>query len=296
MFNYFLLFVFSFFISYALFLPSLALSYKIGAVDYPAGRKMHLIPTARAGGFAFFIAFSSLMAFLEIDVELKYSLLIGGAIMFTIGLIDDARPLLPIQKLTGEALAAALFVCFVPRDSAFMGIFSFAWIIFLTNATNLCDGLNGLAGGICASQALCLAVISLILDNSDVLVCSLILSGAILGFLPHNFPNAKIFMGDCGALFLGFTLAALSSRLLVDGVGVLIPLSFFFVFRIPIFDTVTSIVRRAAKGKNPLSADRGHLHHKLLDMSFSKECAALLLVAAALLFGLVGVLIASLQL
>ena len=291
MFFSFLLLLFSFFLSYSLFLPSFALSYKIGAVDYPSQRKMHTKPTARAGGLAFFAAFSLLLPLMPVDAELKYSLLLGGGVIFIIGLIDDARPLLPTQKLTGQVLAVALSVTFFPSSSALEGILRFSWIIFLTNAINLCDGLDGLAGGICASQAVCLASISLIFKNSSVFLCAIILLGAILGFLPQNFPRAKIFMGDCGALFLGFALATMSSKLVFDTKSALCFLSVFLVFRTPIYDTLLSILRRLAKGTNPFKADRGHLHHRLLDWGFSRECATLALVTASLFFGFVGVLI-----
>ena len=167
-------------------------------------------------------------------------------------------------------------------------------MMFLSNAINLCDGLDGLAGGLCASESLCLGALALIFGNGDVFICALALLGAIAGFLPRNFPRARIFMGDCGALFLGFTLGALSSRLVFESGSILCLIATPLTFRIPTYDTNLSIVRRLIKGKNPFRADKGHFHHKLLRWGFSKECATLALVTASLFFGLVGIIIASL--
>ena len=175
--------------------------------------------------------------------------------------------------------------------STLQAILSAVWIIFITNATNLLDGLNGLSGGVCASEALCLAVISLFFRNDDILICSLLLLGATLGFLPRNFPRAKIFMGDCGALFLGFTLGALSSRLMIESESILCVLSVFLIFRVPIYDTNLSIIRRLIKRQNPFKADKGHFHHILLRRGFTKECASLALITASLFFGFVGIII-----
>ena len=290
---YFLLTLTAFLLSYSLFFPSLALSYRLGAIDMPNARKLHSFPVARGGGFAFFIAFSGLLALSHIDFELKISLLLGGGAIFTVGFLDDTVTLSPFQKLVGEFGAAAIYI-FASGEKGFVeSILTFAWIIFLTNAINLTDGLNGLAGGICASESLCLAVISLIFGNFEVLLCSILLLGATLGFLPRNFPRAKIFMGDCGALFLGFTLAALSSRLVFESGSIVCLLAILLVFRVPTYDTNFSIIRRLIKRKNPFKADKGHFHHHLLRWGFSRECATLALVTVSLVFGLVGIVIAN---
>ena len=159
-----------------------------------------------------------------------------------------------------------------------------------SNAVNLTDGLDGLAGGVCASQSLCLAVLSLILGNKDAFLCSLLLLGVILGFLPHNFPRAKIFMGDCGSLFLGFVLACISGRLFSDNPSILCAISILLIFRVPSYDTIFSFTRRILKGRNPFYADRGHFHHRLIALGFSKECTTLALVTLSLAFGLLGII------
>ena len=291
---YFSLTVTAFLLSYSLFLPSLALSYRLGAMDIPNTRKLHSFPVARGGGFAFFLTFCVLLAISHVEISLKISLLLGGGTIFLVGFLDDTVTLSPFQKLAGEFGAAATFIFASGEKDLLESVLTFAWIIFLTNAINLTDGLNGLAGGICSSEALCLGVIALIFGNFDVLCCSLLLLGATLGFLPRNFPRAKIFMGDCGALFLGFTLAALSSHLVFESGSIVCLLAILLVFRVPTYDTNFSIIRRVIRGKNPFRADKGHFHHRLLQHGFSHECATLALVTVSLFFGLVGIVIASL--
>lgn len=284
----------AFLLSYSLFLPSIALSYRVGAIDLPNARKTHAIPTARAGGFAFFIAFISLLPLLPMDVDMKTPLIWGGTAIFLVGFLDDTISLYPFQKLTGQLAAASIYIALGNENNIIIKALTFLWIIYLCNAINLSDGLNGLAGGITASQSICLGVLAIILQNTGVMWCALLLLGVILGFLPRNFPHAKIFMGDCGALFLGFILAALSSRLVFESGSIICLFSTLLIFRVPTYDTNLSIIRRLIKRKNPFKADKGHFHHHLLRWGFSKECAALALVTASLFFGLVGILIASL--
>ena len=281
-------------ISYVMYLPALSISARIGAIDTPSARKIHSTPTARGGGFAFFISFWGLLALLPINANLKLPLLVGGSVIFLVGLFDDARPLSPFQKLSGEFLAAGCYILLSGGKPLAQSVLTFVWIMFLSNAINLCDGLDGLAGGITASETLCLGALALIFGNGDVFICALALLGAIAGFLPRNFPRAKIFMGDCGALFLGFTLGALSSRLVFESGSILCLVATLLAFRVPTYDTNLSIVRRLIKGKNPFRADKGHFHHRLLRWGFTKECATLALVTASLFFGLAGIIIASL--
>ena len=276
-----------------MYLPALSISSKIGAIDTPSARKIHSTPTARGGGFAFFASFLGLLTLLPINTDIKLPLIAGGSAIFLVGLFDDARPLSPFQKLSGQFLAAGVYILLSGERPLIEGVLTLIWIVFLSNAINLCDGLNGLAGGITASEALCISALGLIFGNFEIFLCSLTLFGAILGFLPRNFPRAKIFMGDCGALFLGFTLGALSSRLVFESQSLVCLISTLLVFRVPTYDTNLSILRRIIKGKNPFKADKGHFHHRLLRWGFTKECAALALITVSLLFGLVGIIISA---
>jgi len=281
-------------LSFVMFFPALALSERIGAIDIPSQRKIHSTPTSRCGGLAFFTSFSVLLAISPVEASLKIPLILSGAIMFLVGLFDDARSLTPFQKLAGEFLAVGCYILLSGGKPLAQSVLTFVWMMFLSNAINLCDGLDGLAGGLCATESLCLGALALIFGNGDVFICALALLGAIAGFLPRNFPRARIFMGDCGALFLGFTLGALSSRLVFESGSILCLIATLITFRIPTYDTNLSIVRRLINGKNPFRADKGHFHHRLLRWGFSKECATLALVTASLFFGLVGIIIASL--
>ena len=281
-------------LSFVMFFPALALSERIGAIDMPSQRKIHATPTLRCGGLAFFTSFSVLLAISPVEASLKIPLILSGAIMFLVGLFDDARSLTPFQKLAGEFLAVGCYILLSGGKPLAQSVLTFVWMMFLSNAINLCDGLDGLAGGLCATESLCLGALALIFGNGDVFICALALLGAIAGFLPRNFPRARIFMGDCGALFLGFTLGALSSSLVFESGSILCLIATLLTFRIPTYDTNLSIVRRLIKGKSPFRADKGHFHHRLLKWGFSKECATLALVTASLFLGLVGIIIASL--
>lgn len=281
----------AFLLSLLLFSPSLAFSNITGALDVPNERKMHASTIARGGGLSFFVTFTVLMLLLPIDTNFKIALTIGGFTTFLIGLWDDIINLSPFQKLAGQSAGALAYILLNENTGFVQSILTFCWIVFIGNAINLCDGLNGLAGGIGSSQVLCIVTLALILDNSSVLLCSLLLLGAILGFLPRNFPQAKIFMGDCGALFLGFTLGALSSELIIESPSLTLAISIYLIFRMPIADTIYSFFRRIINGKNPFTADKGHFHHRLIDWDFSKECATLALISASLLFGLAGIIL-----
>lgn len=286
----------AFFMSLALFYPSVRLANTVGAIDSPNERKIHAHPTARLGGLTFFAPFCILLPLLPIDRNLKISLLTGGSIIFAVGFLDDSISISPFAKLSGQFLASAFYIFFTfnQEESIYnkiFGIITLLWLVFITNATNLCDGLDGLAGGITSTQAFCLSVIGLIFESYDVLLCSSLLLFGILGFLPRNVPPAKTFMGDCGSLFLGFILSALSIRLIYESKSIVALIAIPLVFRIPTADAIQSFVRRIIKRKNPFMADKGHFHHKLLDIGFSKECAALLLISISLLFGFFSVLI-----
>jgi UDP-GlcNAc:undecaprenyl-phosphate GlcNAc-1-phosphate transferase len=280
-----------------MFVPSLKLSWNLGAIDVPNSRKVHLKPTARAGGFSFFIAFSLLALISQVDISLKIPLLIGSTLIFLVGFLDDTVNLSPFMKLSGQFLSLSVY----HFSSEILGyniaplqaILVSAWIIFITNATNIIDGLDGLAAGVSSSQVLCLSIIAIFFKNHDVLICSILLLGAILGFMPHNFPKSKIFMGDCGALFIGFVLGVLSSRIIVQSTSLACLVATLIIFRVPIYDAKFSIARRLIRGKNPFRADKGHFHHQLLRHGFSKECVTLALITLSLTFGLIGIVIAT---
>ncbi len=288
--------------SYVLTPPVRVLAYKIGAIDVPTdNRRMHKRPTPRLGGLAIFLGFSiAALLFCEIDPTL-ITLLLGGAILCALGTLDDVFRLHWLIKLViqfsvaGLAVSQGILISRLNLLGRYVELggwsipITLLWIVGLTNAINFIDGLDGLACGVSAISAGSMLVVMLLMgDTSSALVIS-ILAGSCIGFLPFNRHPAKIFMGDTGALFLGYSFAIIS----VQGVfkvhallSFVIPLS---IFALPIFDTLAAIVRRLLHKKSPFAADRSHLHHKLIDMGFTQKEAVGILYAICGVLGLVAV-------
>lgn len=294
-----LLVLWSAIVSYMLFGVAWELSCRIGAVDLPNGRKIHKVPMPRAGGLCFFLPFSAAMLFLRISPSVKLFLLSGASFVFLVGLSDDIFSVSPLHKLAGQAAAAAIPVFFglnfyTGRDPllrASFGCLTFFWILLLTNAVNLSDGLDGLAAGESLSFCLTLSVLSVICGNADVAAVSCLLASSLVGFIPHNRHPAKIFMGDCGSLFIGFSLSVLSVIWLSESCTLPHTAAILLLFLVPIADTVQSFFRRLRKRKSPFSADKGHFHHRLLNVGFTESTAAYALVTLSVLFALFSVLL-----
>lgn len=263
-------------------------------------RTIHTKKIARIGGVAIYIAFIITMAmFVKVDDAMN-RILIGATIMFLGGLIDDMINLRPKYKLAFQCVAAFVLILFggvtldtirLPFGIAIdLGIISllvtFVWVIGITNAVNLIDGLDGLAGGISVIILIVIATLSVLEGRSDIMILSLVLAGSTLGFLLYNSHPASIFMGDCGALFLGFVISAISllgfksSTLITLGLPILL-------LGIPILDTISAIVRRKLSGKSFSDADKNHLHHVLM-RRFGHRNTVLILYAVTALFGITG--------
>lgn len=267
------------------------LAFKIGAVDVPRdNRRMHKKPTARLGGLAIFFGFIvSALIFSHIEKEIA-GILLGALIIVILGIFDDIYALSAKLKFAVQ-LAAALIpvLCGVSIDfikvPAFvseygyigLGIFSVPltvlWIVGITNAINLLDGLDGLACGVSSISALTLLFIAIIVGEPTVAFLTSALAGACFGFLPYNFNPAKLFMGDTGALFLGYMLAAISVQGLFKGYAVISIAAPLLILGLPIFDTASAILRRLKNHQPIMSPDRGHLHHRLVDAGFSQKQA-----------------------
>ena len=265
-------------------------------------RTIHTKKIARIGGVAIYVSFIITMAmFVKVDDALN-RILIGASVMFIGGLIDDMLNLRPKSKLAFQCAAALILISFggVTLDairlpfgiSIDLGLISllvtFVWVIGITNAVNLIDGLDGLAGGISVIILVVIATLSLLEGRSDIMMLSLILAGSTLGFLMYNSHPASIFMGDCGALFLGFVISAISllgfksSTLITLGLPILL-------LGIPILDTISAIIRRKLSGKSFSDADKNHLHHVLM-RRFGHRNTVLILYAVTGLFGLTAYL------
>ncbi len=279
-----------------------SLAIRMGAVDVPKdGRRMHKTPIPRMGGLAIYFGFmAATLIFMPLDDALRGALL-GGSIIVVLGIFDDIYALPALPKFLIQILAALIAVLqgnvitFLSNPNIFsaepywnLGIlsipFSVIWIVAITNAVNLIDGLDGLACGVSTISSMTMLVISLIVADTPVAMLMAALAGACIGFLPYNLNPAKIFMGDTGSTFLGFILAVASIQGLFK-LGAIISFAVpFLLLGLPIFDTCFAILRRVAKGQSPMSPDRLHIHHRLIDMGFNqKQAVAVLYVISAIL-------------
>ena len=282
------------------------LAFRLGAVDAPNYRKVHARIMPRLGGLAIYCAFIIGFFFLKFMTDFKsdyaYAILIAATIIVITGIIDDMREISAKAKMLGQ-LAAACIVVFGGGiqmnfiNLPFDGILNFGWlaipltiiwIVGVTNAVNLIDGLDGLAAGVSTIALATLAVMAMIMGNGIVIAMASILAAATIGFLVFNFHPAKIFMGDTGALFLGFMISvlALLGFKNVTVISFIIPI---IILGVPISDTFFAIVRRLRQKKKWSDPDKSHLHHRLLDLGFSHRQTVLLIYAIAAVFGVVAI-------
>ena len=284
------------------------LAIKIKAVDVPKdNRRMHKVPIPRMGGLAIFAGFLvSVLFFVPLGTEFR-SILIGALILVVLGIIDDIVALKPKTKFAGQIIAALIPALsgvsihgivnpFVPGQYSTLGIFSIPftviWIVGITNAVNFIDGLDGLACGVSAIATVTMFIIAVLFGETYIALMMAALAGACLGFLPYNMNPAKIFMGDTGSMFLGYTLATVSIQGLFKFYAVISFAVPFILLGLPIFDTGFAIVRRLLKGQSPLQADRGHVHHRLIDLGFDQKQSVAILYAFSALMGLTAVILA----
>lgn len=273
------------------------LALRAGAVDRPGERKVHSQPVPCWGGLGICLGFAAaVLLSVPLSKEVM-GLLLGGLIALGVGMVDDWRELSPWVKLAGQAAAALVAVAFgISIDfvtNPFGGIIGLGylsvpvtvlWIVAITNAINLVDGLDGLAAGVSAISAGTIAVVSLGEREPLIAFMAALLAAASLGFLPHNF-RGRIFMKDAGSLFLGFMLASLSALGLTKSATAFSLILPILILGIPIFDMLFAIARRALQRRPIFSPDRGHLHHRLLDLGLTQRQAVLLLYAVNLLLG-----------
>ena len=265
----------------------------IGAVVTPARRRIHRLPIPRLGGLALVLGIlGPSLAFLPIEQEMR-GLLLGAAVATVVGALDDARGLLWWQKLGGMLVAAVIPVAFgiwVDRFTfPFVGIqelpawigmpATVLWIVLLMNMVNFLDGMDGLAAGVCAISGTTFAVIALSLGKPDAAVVAAIVAGACFGFLRHNVYPARIFMGDSGALLLGFVLATVAVQGLLKTAATVALFFPLFVLAVPIFDTTFVVLRRLKHGQPIYTPDQAHLHHRFLRRGYTQRRATLTMYA-----------------
>jgi UDP-GlcNAc:undecaprenyl-phosphate GlcNAc-1-phosphate transferase len=277
----------------------------VGAIDVPRdNRRVHKVPTPRLGGLAIFLGFMVALYYREGFKPEMFGILTGASIIVTLGFFDDMKPLPAKFKLIVQIIAAAIVIQsgvkinWVTNPLYFMfpgipyihfGIWSYpltlVWIVGVTNAINLVDGLDGLAAGISAISAVTLLIAAMSTGQELAAFLAAILAASTLGFLPYNFNPAKIFMGDTGALFLGFMLSVISVTGALKSAAALSILIPIFAIGLPIFDTLFAMVRRALSGKSMMEADKGHLHHRLLEAGMSQKQAVLTLYSISAVLG-----------
>ena len=281
-----------------------------GWLDTPgAGRHRHLVPVPRLGGVAIFLTFAFatgaalvVSKFLEIRPPLSGQTALGivfpAALIFILGLYDDRFSLGPYSKLGVEALAAVWLywngfgihwlALYSPKDALQISLslpLTIFWVLLITNAFNLIDGLDGLSAGSALFSTLIIFAVSLARHTPLISLFAIILAGTTLGFLRYNFHPASIFLGDSGSLFIGFLLSALAlagSQKSTTAVAVAIPV---VAFGLPVLDVFISVIRRYLNGKPLFLGDDDHLHHKLLQRGLSHRDAVLVLYAVAAVFG-----------
>ena len=286
-------------------------AYKIGAIDVPKdNRRMHKKPVPRLGGLAIFLGFIvSMLLFVKIDHQMQ-GILLGASIIVVLGVVDDMSPLRAYFKFCVQIFAAlvAVFHGVVIQTLSNPNVFAESpywdlgwlavpitvlWIVGITNAVNLIDGLDGLACGVSTISAISMLVIALLVSEGDVALVMASLVGACLGFLPFNKNPAKMFMGDTGSTFLGYILATISIQGLFKYYAIVSFAVPFLILGLPMFDTLFAIIRRLAHGQNPMAPDRGHIHHRLIDMGLNQKQAVAALYVISSILGLSAVVLTS---
>ena len=281
---------------------------RLGAVDMPGEkRRVHTRATPRLGGLAIAAGFFvSALAFTAPGTALS-GVLRGALLVALMGAADDCRALPSPLKLAAQTTAALLAwragaridvltlpfsaARFVPVGALSLPL-TLLWMLACTNAMNLIDGLDGLAAGVAAIGSLCLLLVAAAVSEREIAVLLAALAGSCLGFLPYNRCPARIFMGDTGSQLLGFLLGAASTAGMFKSHAALSFLVPLLALGLPLFDTAFAFFRRVLHGKNPFAADRGHIHHRLLDRGLDQKTAVALLDAVSALLGLTAVMLA----
>lgn len=276
----------------------------VNAIDIPNERKVHTKPTPRLGGLSIYVAF--LMGYIlygTVNTQM-ISILIGSFILVILGIIDDINSIKARYKFLVQLVAASIVVIYGQiyfNEISILGLhlvfskpigylFSILFIAAIANAINFIDGLDGLASGISSIYFLTIGIIAFLLNRIGGLdiILAFIMLGSTLGFLVHNFPPAKIFMGDTGSLFLGFMIAVVSLLGFKGATltSLIIPI---LVLAVPIFDTVFAIFRRLIKHQNIAVADKEHFHHQLLKLKFNPQASILIIYAIDIMFCAVSI-------
>ncbi|MDO4532558.1 MAG: MraY family glycosyltransferase [Coriobacteriia bacterium] len=302
--------------------PSRWLAATIGAIDYPSNRRVNDHPVPRCGGIALYLGFLAGCLTLYLGVAhfgwrvtdlyivkgIQYpSLLMGISIMFIVGLIDDIVQITPKQKLAGQLLAATIVALSGVSidmvrslvDGAYLELgwlnvpLTVAYLVVFVNIINLIDGLDGLAAGIVAIVSTAMLVLVTMRGSMTLALICVAIIAICLAFLCYNFYPASTFMGDSGALLLGLLIGTVSLAGIVRTQSLVINLVPLVIAGIPVLDTVSAFIRRTRQGQRFDQADKGHIHHRLLNAGFGQRKAVVILYACTAALAVVGLLISS---
>lgn len=280
----------------------------IKAIDVPKDkRRVHVKPTPLLGGLAIYLSFMITVIVKAGDISFaEKGILLGSTIIVLGGFLDDKFDLKPWQKLIFQLTATICLIVFGVKiqlitnplfdnnqyiNIGILGIpLTFFWIIGITNAINLIDGLDGLAAGVAFIASATLFFVSILNTRTDAANLTAILCGSILGFLPYNFNPAQIFMGDTGAQLLGFLLAAISIEGAIKSAAAFAIAVPILALGLPIYDTLFAMIRRKINGKPIMQADRGHLHHRLLDMGLTQRQTVIIMYLISSILGAFAIL------
>ncbi|MDR0519057.1 MAG: undecaprenyl/decaprenyl-phosphate alpha-N-acetylglucosaminyl 1-phosphate transferase [Clostridiales Family XIII bacterium] len=299
----------------------------IGAIDVPKdGRRMHDRPVPCFGGMSIFVGVIAALLYIEngffsggpllgrygvISGGEISGLIAGGAIIFVVGVIDDVRGMRPVPKLLMQIVGAAAAFAFGVRIDAiklfgvnFLGdtatgvavsfIITVIWIVAIINMINLIDGMDGLAAGVTGISSLAIAYASYIWGYYDIAFGMCAIAGAAFGFLPFNFYPAKSFMGDGGAMFLGFMLASVAiggDTSQAKGTTIIAIIVPALVLGVPLFDVLFAVFRRAARRQPIFKADKGHLHHQLTNIGMGQRRTVVMLYGITSVMGVAAILL-----
>ena len=311
-------FMLSFITSFVCVPMTIRLAKKVGAIDYPNERRVNVKPIPRIGGIAVIMGFLVAVIFLittmaiqgdlnleEENMKMKLiGFLLGAIVLGSAALFDDIKNLKPWMKFLAQLVAAGIVVGFGVRIDSFGNAeiplwasitITIFWIVGIINAINLIDGLDGLSSGISLISCMCLLII-FATNFSPVVSIILVtaLAGSITGFLPFNIHPAKTFIGDVGAQFLGYALAVIAIFGVAKTVTLFVLIAPILILGLPIFDTAFAIVRRIVKGKSikaVFQADRGHLHHRLMDKGFTQKQAVTILYGLSATLGMSAIIL-----
>ena len=258
---------------------------RLGIIDRPNARKIHVDPIPLLGGVAIYGAFIAALVLFGNRFRLNelISILVGASLMSFLGVWDDRRGLSPLLKLLGQFLAASILVV----SGVYVGTFpwealniavTLGWVVVITNAMNLLDNMDGLSGGVGAVAAIFFLLLAAMNDQYLVGALSAALVGACFGFLIYNFNPASIFMGDAGSLFLGFVLAAVGIKLrFPEGIEIVTWMVPVLILGLPLFDTTLVIISRLRRHLNPLTTPgKDHVSHRLVAMGYTRREAVLI--------------------